>query len=442
MTSMPPLIRWSLIAIAGIGLIAAGYLVGHQTEKKAFDGSIDGGDFTFGDESPSDAIVCTGPNRAEVEKTFVETVNFVPPQAAKGSPGSARQATSKGATGSSGDNSVDQQAPKASGTVPLAMVPPIEIEMPNDKSITYNPAHFILAPSHEQSVYVTLHPGAGASGLVSIRAYPKDNHNWCEQIVDTGFQGHLQIPDQKSLSFDEPRALDVQLLDGNNKPLGTGMNLTMEIQSADGLLAQVKQDLDARWSSVLYIDMSPGASSTGQFRFKPTNAEGGPLHISAALRLVPNGVGLGNVLTQSTFTFEADAVMWLPIIMAIGGAWLHALYRISQELPDVGHVGGSGTGARKVGLFIASTLLASALAGAVAWLFADFDLLGLKLDPHVLKTYPLLGFLFSFVGVDVILKKRFTAQTVQPQNGTPTGGPAQQGAQPKSAEARLGRDVV
>jgi len=291
--------------------------------------------------------------------------------------------------------------------------------MPNDKTITYNPSHFALSPGHEQSVYVTLHPGAGSSGLVSIRAYPKDSHNWCEQIVDTGFQGHLQIADQKSLSYDEPRALDVQLLDGNNKPLGTGMSLTMEIQSADGLLSQVKQSSDDAWSSVLYLDMSPGASSTGQFRFKSTNIEGGPLHISAALRLMPNGVGLGNVLTQNTFSYEADPVMWLPIIMAIGGAWLHALYRISQELPGTGQVASSGSQIKGVGLFIVSTLLASALAGVVAWLFADFDLLGLKLDPHVLKTYPLLGFLFSYVGVDVILKKRFTAQQTVPTQKEP-----------------------
>lgn len=54
--------------------------------------------------------------------------------------------------------------------------------------------------------------------------------------------------------------------------------------------------------------------------------------------------------------------------------------------------------------------MTSILAGIIAWLFADFDILGIKLDPHVLRTYPLLGFLFSYIGIDVLLRGRFAAK--------------------------------
>jgi hypothetical protein len=50
----------------------------------------------------------------------------------------------------------------------------------------------------------------------------------------------------------------------------------------------------------------------------------------------------------------------------------------------------------------------------LAYLTANLDLFGLKLDPNILRTYPLLGFLFSYIGIDRLFAKRFGSQ----QSGT------------------------
>ena len=50
-------------------------------------------------------------------------------------------------------------------------------------------------------------------------------------------------------------------------------------------------------------------------------------------------------------------------------------------------------------------LVTSAIAGAVAYLVAHEDILGLKLNPGVLRTYPLLGFLFSYLGFEALAGK-------------------------------------
>ncbi len=56
---------------------------------------------------------------------------------------------------------------------------------------------------------------------------------------------------------------------------------------------------------------------------------------------------------------------------------------------------------------VRSKLWATLAAGVIAWLFTGFDLLGLKLDTNSLRTYAITGFLFCFLGVDVLLTKRF-----------------------------------
>jgi len=51
----------------------------------------------------------------------------------------------------------------------------------------------------------------------------------------------------------------------------------------------------------------------------------------------------------------------------------------------------------------------------LAYLTANLDLFGVKLDPNILRTYPLLGFLFAYIGIDQLFAKRFG----QNQGGTP-----------------------
>jgi hypothetical protein len=103
-----------------------------------------------------------------------------------------------------------------------------------------------------------------------------------------------------------------------------------------------------------------------------------------------------SVIAQNVFTFDSDPWAWLPVLLAIGGALLCGVFRLLR------------TEARQSALFRECVLmvLSSVVAGCIAWLFADFDLLGLKLDPHVLRTYAILGFLFSYIGVDVLLRKK------------------------------------
>jgi len=105
----------------------------------------------------------------------------------------------------------------------------------------------------------------------------------------------------------------------------------------------------------------------------------------------------GIILSQENHSFEVAPASWLPILSAIIGALLYSLYSIVNDEKRAKIREKIGTGV---------------VAGAIAWLFTGFDLLGLRLDTHSLRTYAVTGFLFAFLGVAVLLSKKFP-RTVQ-----------------------------
>lgn len=349
----------------------------------------DGGDSgSSGGYTGSSGLHCSAPNRVEIGKPFLLSVSIPPVN-------------------------VRPQTFSPASHLPTSPVPPTpeerqrlaakvtHVAMARDKTVRYDPEKFDLSPGRRESVTVTLLPGAGASGLVSMTALSSDDLDSCSRTIDVGFQGHLQIVSPDPLVYEEPRALEVQLLDSNNKPLSLGQYATLEVQSADASLGlAVKTASLHDGGEPIPLMMQPGASSSGPFRIASTNWKGGPVHLIASLRL-PDSSGFGGfILTQNTFSFDTNPVAWLPVVLAISGALLFGLYRIAQTPTPI----------RNLGTLILSAILTSILAGIIAWLFADFDILGIKLDPHVLRTYPLLGFLFSYIGIDVLLRGRFAAK--------------------------------
>jgi hypothetical protein len=134
--------------------------------------------------------------------------------------------------------------------------------------------------------------------------------------------------------------------------------------------------------------MCAGASASPTFRLESTSLWGGLTHLSAKLHL-----GNGLVLSEANFSFKSQPVYGLPILLAIFGASLYAIYKLVQSptSPSRGD--------------IKTAAISSIIVGFIAWLFAPMDVLGIKLDPDILRTYLILGFALSFLGVDKVLGK-------------------------------------
>jgi hypothetical protein len=178
----------------------------------------------------------------------------------------------------------------------------------------------------------------------------------------------------------------------------------MDLQSADADLSESTTQPEgmSKSSTPISLEVPVGSTASRPFSIRSHNRKGGPVHLLATLKKDDA------VLAQNVFSLDTEPVWWLPIFLAIGGAVLYGFYHDLEETDSKAH-------SRRA---LVTRLSATVLAGAIAYLFADFDLLGLKLDPHLLRTYPLLGFLFSFLGIDILVSKRFGTRRSPAESGT------------------------
>lgn len=273
---------------------------------------------------------------------------------------------------------------------------PIHVEAAGNEAIAYKPAAFDLNLTRPQLVKVKITKSDSGIAQIELDVTNGDIQG-CRIPVDVGFPGRLKLAAEPILTYKEPTALTVAIVDRDNKPLALDVPFSswVQFQAAEAQLSDGTPDRDSkepRWSETLTLPVPAQARSTPQFLVRATNKRGGMVHIAASFSI--SQPPYGAVLAQENFSLSADPAWWLPIILAIGGSMLYGIYSFVQA-PKAGWG------------FITLHFSASIVSGIIAYLFAGFDLLGLKLDPNVLKTYPLLGFLFSYAGIEILLSKRF-----------------------------------
>jgi hypothetical protein len=188
----------------------------------------------------------------------------------------------------------------------------------------------------------------------------------------------LKLSNNDKLSYEPATTVSFLVVDSDGKPLPAEAALDLRVESADGELHSGGKSGD------LTLSIAPGATISPQIQIKPTSKIGGAVHLNTTL-LVNDGA-----VAQESLMLPALPAWWLPLVLAIGGGIIHAGYKISRMAPF------SRGGALVI-------LVTSAIAGFVGYLVASFDVFGLKLDPKVLRTYPLIGFLFSYFGIEVLL---------------------------------------
>lgn len=255
----------------------------------------------------------------------------------------------------------------------------LEVRM-GDKpgEIEYKPPTFSAIPCKNN--YVTVTVKEKGPGIASLLGIAEGYHNF-DESVDVGFDAKVRLTTAAPLGYNQPGTLNVEIVDLDGKPLSFANDLSVTLESADALISA-----DSQWGSHGKLVMLPGARSSPPFQIKSQNRYGGAIHLTTSLLM-------GSIiLSQENHSFDVAPATWLPILSAIIGALLYGAYSIvsddkrSKILEKVG---------------------ASVVAGTIAWLFTGFDILGLKLDTHSLRSFAITGFLFAFLGVDVLLSKRF-----------------------------------
>ncbi len=259
--------------------------------------------------------------------------------------------------------------------------------------LTFEPESLTLAPGQKKQIIAVLK--SSQTGLASFSSSGTASDS-CSQTIDAGFLGHLKMQPAR-LRYNTPQIMTVDVVDNSGSPLPLNVPLFLYLQTGDGFLtnrsvANGRDRSPTPGYAEAVANISTNASSSSQFGFTSSNIWGQTVHLRVIATTAPGRQGL----TEGNFTFEADPAWWIPISLAIGGGLLYGMYSLAQDAELPNHW------KRAVPIQIVTAIV----AGLLAYLTANLDLLGLKLDPSLLRTYPLLGFLFSYIGIDRVFARQ------------------------------------
>jgi hypothetical protein len=260
---------------------------------------------------------------------------------------------------------------------------PVSIDL-DTGLMTFPSAKVTVNPGHAS--FVTGSAKITQGGIIWVHA-SADGYEDGWAPIDAGFAGHLKLGTTSRLKYGVPAALTLSIVDSDGKPFSVPANLSLQIVSSDATLAWQEQKGDH-----VEVAMSAGVRMGPQFLITPTSRTGGPIHLNGTL--ATNDWGL--TFSQESFVLDSDPVWWLPLSFAIFGGLTYGVYKIASQL------NGGLVMSWKGG---AAIIITTSIAGFVGYLIASLDLLGLKLDPNLLRSYPLLGFTVAYLGVESLIPK-------------------------------------
>lgn len=283
-----------------------------------------------------------------------------------------------------------------------ASTAPVTVQFTPKAGLSISENHFQLEGSKHKflSAKFTSSPPSGLAWILANGDNGYETGGWA--AVDVSFDGHLKPTWTEPLAYDRPTTLSLAIVDRDGKPIPVDGELQLQLDSVDGLINGSEKEA--------LIPIANASRVTPQFQLRPRSSRGGNVHLSGILR-IPT---YSHLLAQEQFIFTAQPAWWFPVLLALFGGILHAAYKMVKiPLPIP----------LRNWVYASTAILAtSSVSSLVGYLFADFDLLGLKLDPNVLRTYAIVGFLFSYFGVDGLLSDKLAHLTKLPVPALPTQG--------------------
>ena len=264
----------------------------------------------------------------------------------------------------------------------------VKVIMDYTPRVKYMPQEFTLKAGERKTVRATI--VKSDSGLAVIWA---SAINWdpINVTVDAGFSAKLKTNLSEPIESNKPKTFIINLTDdkGGAVRLDATVNLILEASRIEMFDKQGN-----KWSERVELQLDKGVSSTPpmEIRSKSWGPDRGV--ISAKV------MSFSGPVANEIISISILPRWYLPMLMAMVGGLLHSMYQVLTRFP------GSSGPFRGFLLTVAFPgLISGVLAGLLAYLLARWDVLGIKVDTTSLQGFVILGFLFSYVGIDVVLKK-------------------------------------
>jgi hypothetical protein len=259
--------------------------------------------------------------------------------------------------------------------------------MEQTSQIKYEPRVFTVKPGERKTIKATvLKTNSGLAPIVATA----DNWETYTTIVITGFNARLKTNITEAIDSGVTKSFSINLVDNQGNPVQLDSDVDLTLQ---GSQIKVKTSEDTAWHDRIVIPLRENSSSSPALSIQSDSliADKGLISV----QLESNGF----VVHNADLWIEVKPRWYVPLLMAMLGGVLQGIYKVVKESKNPKNsLLPYGLGAALVGL---ST---GAISGALAYLMANWGVLGIKVDTTTLQGFVILGFLFSYIGVDVVLK--------------------------------------
>ena len=264
----------------------------------------------------------------------------------------------------------------------------VGVFMEQTHKMIYEPRTFNLRAGARQTVRARVLKSR--SGLAEVIA---SANGWDDLYVtlDAGFSAKLKASQLgQPLESGTAQTFTFDFVDSLGKPLPLDAPVKLMVSASK---AKLKWRPEFPASERIEVDIARGATSTPPIEVTPQ-----ALAPDKGILLVDVKINNDFVILNEGIQFTILPRWWVPMLMAVLGGVLHGLYQIVRDLAAAEKLL-----RRRIARAFGS-LVTSGLAGALAYFLSNFDVLGIKIDTSSLRGFVILGFLFSYVGIDLILK--------------------------------------
>ncbi len=272
---------------------------------------------------------------------------------------------------------------------------PIGVDTDVSEKVHYDPETVALErPKVRKKVMV--HVESAPSGLAELML-TSESAEGLVCTVDTGFKGRLRWKTPPSLESRSVLPATIELVDSQDQSLALDAPMHLKLVATN---AEVRVE-GKPWGSTLDFALGNGDRSTPTFEMRPT-----PLDVASGTMQVTGYINKPDyIILKTNLDFNISPPWWLRLGMAACGGLLFSVYRTFRrksgwKLLSVARAGGTGVA-----------------AGLFAYVLADFDVLGIKIDTTHLRAFVVLGLVVAYAGIEPILSalvKKSPAQEAAP----------------------------
>lgn len=256
------------------------------------------------------------------------------------------------------------------------------------QKVRYEPSEFTLNVGKPQRVKATILDSDSGLAIISVYA---DNWDPIDITIDAGFFAKLKT--DLTAPVESGRIKNFQLLftdaAGNVVKFDAPPKLFLEASK----LSLHSKDPDL-WTNDLEMVL-PNNSAKIPLELKPDKT----WSVDTGTIDVQLKTYQGDSVFRDTIYVSIVPPWYVQLIMAIVGGLLYSMYQFFKYLVHL-----RKKRVQPILTRAAASVLTGSMAGVTAYFLANYNVLGIKVDTTDVQGFVILGFLFSYVGVDLILK--------------------------------------